>query len=91
MNSIQLGSVVIVLERGMSSLKFASSEPMAEELDEQTEVLRFVVLDFDADPHQRLRELAECVAPRSSLADESSGFELTDLFSCGLVRHQARC
>ena len=90
-NTIQPGTMAAVLERHMPPLKLAVGEPVAQELDEQAEVPGLVVLDLDADPHQRLRELAEGVASDARSADESGGVELADLFGGGLVRHQAGC
>ena len=89
MHTIQIGEVVIVLERRMPPFELAGSEPVTKELDEQTEVLRLVVLDLDADPHQRLRELAEGVASETRPTDESDGPEFSDLLRGGLVGHQA--
>ena len=73
----------------MPLFKFSSSEPVAQELDEQTEVLGLVVLHLDADPHQWFRELAEGVASGAHPVDESGVLELANLLCCGLVGHQA--
>ena len=89
MNTIQIGAVIVVLERRTPPLEFAGRKPVAKELDEQAEVLGLVVLDLDADPHQRLRELAEGVASGAHSTDESGGSEFANLLGGGLVRHQA--
>ena len=78
-----------MVKRRMPTLQLSSGKPVAQELDEQAEVLGLVVLHLDADSHQRFRKLTECVASGTHPADESGGFELANLLGGGLVRHQA--
>ena len=89
MESVQIGSVILELEGLVPSLQFPGCEPVTKELNEQAKVLGLVVLDLNANAHQRLEELAKRVTTGAHSADESRGLEFANLFGGGLVGHQA--
>ena len=91
MEAINVAVVVIVIERSVPLLQFSGGEPMAQELNEEAEVPGVVVLDLDADPHQRLGEFAERVPAGARAGDKPGVLEFADLFGRGLLRHQAGC